>query len=344
MTGSRIVALLLTLTAAAICGGAGPDADPSRERWKAEYRTPAAIPFPAENPYTTEKAALGRRLFHDTLLSEDRTRSCASCHDASLAFADGRPRALGRHGTQLDAHTPSLLNLAFVEGRLGWDGKFADLEGVSFGPITGPANMGLTEAEALRRLRDDPTYPDLFRTAFGDPAITRERVEQAMATYERTLVSGETPFDRWIAGDDGAIPAAAQRGFDLFNGRANCAACHSGWAFTDGSFHDIGVAGENDLGRGKAMSRSQRLQHAFKTPGLRESAERGHYMHDGSVVGLDAVLDLYSRGGIERPSRSAEIRRLDLTPREKADLAAFLSTLSSDRPGQPMLTAPAQRP
>lgn len=343
MIWTRLVTIIAVLISAPLIEIDSAPAHPQRDTWRARYRIPASIPFPDENPYTPEKAALGQRLFHDTLLSDDRTRSCASCHSAALAYADGQPRGVGKDGRLLDNHTPSVLNLAWVEGRLGWDGKFADLEGVSFGPITGAANMALSEAEALDRLAQDPSYAPAFRQAFGDPSVTRARVEQAIATYERTLVSGQTPFDRWIAGDREAITPAAQRGFDLFNGRAHCAACHSGWNFTDGSFHDIGVAKDDDLGRGRAMPRSRQLQHAFKTPGLREVAGRGSYMHDGSLTSLDAVLELYSRGGVDRPSRSPEIRTLDLTPEERADLVAFLKTLSAEPGAAPLVTPQAGR-
>ncbi len=150
-----------------------------------------------------------------------------------------------------------------------------------------------------------------------------------MATYERSIVSTDAPFDRWIHGDEVAISAAAKRGFALFNGKANCAVCHSGWAFTDGSFHDIGVAKDDDLGRGRLFPNSVKLQHAFKTPTLRDVTHRGPYMHDGSISSLVEVIDLYDRGGIERPSRDNDIHPLNLQDSEKADLIAFLNTLSS---------------
>ena len=130
-----------------------------------------------------------------------------------------------------------------------------------------------------------------------------------MATFERTIVSGEAPFDRWIKGDEKAINAAAKRGFDLFVGKAHCASCHSGWAFTDSSFHDIGTATGDDIGRGKLFPTSIKLQYAFKTPTLRDVARRAPYMHDGSDATLEAVIDLYDRGGIDRPSRSELIHR-----------------------------------
>jgi cytochrome c peroxidase len=344
---------------------------PRRDAWRAAYRAPDAIPFPAENPYSRAKAELGRRLFFDPVLSGDRTRSCASCHLPDLAWTDGRRRALGRDGSDLDLHTPSLLNLAWQEGRFGWDGKFRDLEGVAFGPISAPSNMNLGAEEAVRRLAADPAYAAAFAQAFPDtlpgpspdlgpgqspelgpgqspepgPAVTRERIEAALATFERLIVSAPAPFDAWIAGDERAISEAAKRGFDLFNGRANCAACHSGWSFSDGSFHDIGVGREEDLGRGRFVPNSQALRYAFKTPGLREMRGRAHFMHDGSLDGLAAVIDLYDRGGIERPSRSREIRPLGLTAAEKADLLAFLDTLNAGAAPSPAVAdLPAEPP
>ena len=166
--------------------------------------------------------------------------------------------------------------------------------------------------------------------------MTRPRIEQALATYQRTIVAGEAPFDRWIMGDDNAIGAQAKRGFALFNGKANCAACHSGPSFTDGSFHDIGTATGDDIGRGQMFPTSVKLRYAFKTPTLRDVARRPPYMHDGSAATLREVIDLYDRGGIDRPSRSPEIKPLGLTGEEKADLIAFLQTLD----GAPVTPSP----
>lgn len=305
--------------------------DPQRATWQALYRAPTTIPFPEDNPYDPRIAALGERLFHDPNLSLDRNRACASCHVATLAWTDGRARAERLDGGDLELRTPSLLGLAASEGRLGWDGKFKNLEAVAFGPITGPTNMGLSEDEAIRRISADPAYGPLTRTD----------IERALATYERTIPLATTPFDRWIAGDAEAIPVAARRGFDLFNGRAHCAACHSGYTFTDGSFHDIGVAPDDEPGRGRLMPKSLKAQHAFKTPGLRECPKHARFMHNGSLDSLEAVVDLYSRGGTERPSLSSEIHRLDLTAAERADLVAFLRTLASAEDAPPLQSLPA---
>ncbi|MFZ0730347.1 MAG: cytochrome c peroxidase, partial [Methylovirgula sp.] len=202
------------------------------------------------------------------------------------------------------------------------------LEQVTFAPIVADGNMNMSEAGVEGRLASIPQYVRAFSAAFGDPAITRKRIEMAIATYERSIVSTEAPFDRWVKGDDNAIDDAAKRGFAIFNGKGRCAECHSGWQFTDGSFHDIGVAKDDDIGRGRLFPTSVKLRHAFKTPTLRDVTLRAPYMHDGSVPTLEAVIDLYNKGGIDRPSRSELIKPLDLSVQEKADLLAFLQTLT----------------
>lgn len=306
-------------------------ADADQARWRAEYRRPADIPFPADDAYSPGAAALGRRLFFDPILSASRTLSCAGCHDPSRGWGDGKARAIGVNGMALALRTPTLIDIAWVPV-LGWDGKFADLESVAFAPITSADNMGLSEAELHHRLSGSVEYRAAFARAFPDGVVSREHVERALATFERTIVGGEAPFDRWIGGDASAISDAAKRGFDLFNGRAHCASCHSGWAFTDGSFHDIGSAAGADIGRGRFFPNSVKLRYAFKTPSLRDVARRAPYMHDGSVPTLAAVVELYDRGGIDRPSRADAIRPLHLTAADKADLLAFLGTLTADRP------------
>ena len=331
----------------AVTGSATDSGVAQRAAWRETYAAPATIPFPDENPYSRAKAVLGRKLFFDPILSADRDRACVTCHLPDLAWADGRRRAPTRADSDTDLRTPTLLNLAWQEGRLGWDGKFRDLESVAFVPISAPGNMGLPVEDAVARLSADAAYVAAFKEAYADPGVTKARIEAALATFQRLIVSGASPFDRWIAGDEAAIPVAAKRGFDLFNGRANCAACHGGWAFTDGSFHDIGTAVGADLGRGRFVTNSQVLRYAFKTPGLREVAGRGAYMHDGSIAALEAVIDLYDRGGIDRPSRSPEIRPLNLSADEKADLLAFLRTLNSEPgtgPALADLTEAAPRP
>lgn len=309
--------------------GASLSGEPAgRTAWQAKYQRPTEIPFPRENPYSEGKARLGRMLFFEPMLSGSGSRTCGSCHNPALSWGDGLPRAIGDKATPLALRAPTLLNVAWTP-RPGWDGHFRDLEAVAFGPITAPNNMNMSEKDVVARLSAVPAYVEAFDTAFGKGGIDRRRIELALATFERTIVSGEAPFDRWIKGDENAIDESAKRGFDLFNGKAHCAACHEGWAFTDSSFHDIGTAQGDDIGRGALFPHSAKLRYAFKTPTLRDVARRAPYMHDGSVATLDAVIDLYNRGGIDRPSRSDDIKPLGLTKDEKAALIAFLGTLTA---------------
>jgi cytochrome c peroxidase len=232
-----------------------------------------------------------------------------------------------------------LLSVAWIP-KLGWSGQFPDLESVAITPITSPKMMNLPENMMIERLSANPAYATAFNNAFHETQIDRRQIQQALATYERSILPTPAPFDRWVAGDSRAINRSAQRGFELFNKKANCAACHSGWAFTDSSFHDIGSAQNEDVGRGKLFPNSTTLRYAFKTPTLRDVARRGPYMHDGSVPTLSAVIDLYNNGGIDRPSRATEIYPLGLSRVEKADLIAFLETLtgrSDDRASSPVL-------
>src|SRR5262245_2654208 len=293
------------------------------------YRRPASVPYPTENPHSRAKAELGRMLFFDPILSGPGSHSCATCHNPSLAWGDGSARAVGQGQMKLPLRSPTLLDVAWLS-RLGWDGKFRDLDAVTFGQITSRVNMNLPEATLMERLNVIPGYVEAFASAFGTSGINRRNVELALATFERSIVSGQTPFDRWVEGDESAISAAAKRGFEIFNDKGRCATCHSGFSFTDGSFHDIGTAKDTDVGRGRLFPNSIKLRYAFKTPTLRDVTRRAPYMHDGSIATLEEVIDLYDRGGIERPSRSVLIRPLGLTDAERGDLIAFLHTLTAE--------------
>jgi cytochrome c peroxidase len=338
LTGAGMLSLVLSLPLLLSGGGSIYGAgEVSLHVLRAQYRRPAAIPYPKENPYSAAKHALGRTLFFDPILSGSKIRSCSTCHNPGLSWADGRARALGEK--QLPLRTPTLLNVAWTP-KLGWDGHFHDLEGVAMGPITASDNMNLPKDELIERLSAIPGYVHAFDAAFGKGEVTVPKVEQALATFERSIVSDDAPFDRWIRGDEAALGAAAKRGFAVFNGKGNCAACHSGWAFTDAAFHDIGVAKDDDIGRGRLFPTSVKLQYAFKTPTLRDVTRRGPYMHDGSLSTLEDVVDLYNRGGIDRPSRDDEIHQLNLPRADKSDLIAFLETLSGAAKPFPVPTLP----
>jgi cytochrome c peroxidase len=295
---------------------------------KAEYVRPKATPFPADDPYSKAKAHLGELLFWDPILSGNGTQSCASCHNPGLSWTDGLRHAMGVQ--EMSTHTPTLLNVAWAPV-LGWDGQFPSLESVAFdGPITNPGIMNRKTDDLIHALQAIPGYRAAFTAAFPDHAITQAHIADALATFERTIVSGTAPFDRWIDGDEDAISAQAKRGFFLFNGKAACAACHRGWAFTDEGFYDVGTGTGDDVGRGQLFPNSVKLQYAFKVPTLRDVAHRAPYMHDGSEATLADVINLYDRGGVDRPSRSNLIKPLHLTAAEKADLIAFLDTLTED--------------
>ncbi|MGI9489923.1 MAG: cytochrome-c peroxidase [Geminicoccaceae bacterium] len=296
---------------------------------QADYRRPAEIPFPEENPFSEAKARLGQTLYFDPRLSRSNMQSCASCHNPSFAWGDGLAVGVGDRMTELGRRSPTILNAAWSEA-LMWDGRFETLEEQALGPIEAGVEMNMPLDELIKKLTNIQEYADLFAAAFdGNPEITSARIAMAIATYERTVVSGEAAFDSWIKGDIGAISASAQRGFRTFNGKARCATCHSGWRFTDDSFHDIGLA-DTDLGRGSELPGIVKMRHAFKTPGLRNIDRRGPYMHDGSISSLELVIDHYNEGGIQRPSLSEDMKPLRLTTREKRDLVAFMKTLTSD--------------
>lgn len=296
------------------------------EELKAKYRRPASVPAPKSNPLTPQKAELGRHLFFDTRLSSTRSVSCASCHNPGFDWADGRPRGLGVTGVPLPRRTPTVLNAAWLSA-LMWDGRAASLEQQAALPITAEHEMGLTLDEAVARIREIEGYAPLFEAAYPGEGISAQTVLGALASFQRTLVSREAPFDRWIEGDETAISDAAKRGFLVFNGAGRCAQCHSGWRLTDDSFHDIGLE-SGDVGRGQFAPPSVVImQHAFKTPSLRDLRFSGPYMHDGSMTSIDAVIDHYEKGGKPRPSLSPEMKPVTLSRQERADLIAYLKTL-----------------
>jgi cytochrome c peroxidase len=301
---------------------------------KAAFRRPAGVPFPPDDPYSENKRALGEALFHDKRLSSDRSLACASCHDRRKGFADGKAHGRGVPGRELKRHTPSLWNLAWASP-VFWDGRARSLEEQVAGPIESPDEMAQPLPGVVARLAADPAMVRAFAEAFPEtPKVDAANLVKAIATYERTFVSPETRFDRWVAGDAQALSKNEIAGFRLFTGKAKCMNCHSGFAFTDDAFHDIGLPGD-DRGRG-AVLRLPAAEHAFKTPGLREIGRSAPYMHDGSLATLDDVLRHYQSGVVDRPTLSKDLPRgLKLSDSERADLIAFVGTLTSE--GEPAL-------
>ncbi|WP_072397059.1 cytochrome c peroxidase [Hyphomicrobium sp. CS1GBMeth3] len=306
---------------------AGPADAPSREAiWRSIFARPAGLPEPVD----PAKAALGRDLFHDTRLSGSATASCASCHDAGRAFTDGRATAVGPGGATLSRNAPTLYNLAWATSFF-WDGRAQSLAEQARFPILEPDELAGDFPTIIRRLSADAALPARFKAAFpGSDAITEEAVLEALAAYERTLVSPPTRFDRWVEGDDTALSDEEKRGFDIFVGKGGCVSCHGGWRFTDDAFHDVGLPGK-DIGRGALTADGKGLPE-FRTPSLREVARTAPYMHDGSLATLKDVVDHYAGGLVVRPSLAPTlVRDLSLSEAEKAALIGFLKTISSEQ-------------
>ena len=295
---------------------------------KAQYRRPSTIPFPKDNPYTPEKASLGKKLYFDTRLSVTSAQACASCHSPGFGWGDGLAVGVGHGMAKLGRHSPTIINAAWSSIFM-WDGRLASLEEQALGPIQSPGEMNMPIDQLMDRLASVPEYKPLFDTAFPNEGIKVKTLAAAIATYERLVVSERAPFDAWIDGNEKAISEEAKRGFALFNGKAQCSSCHEGWNFTNEGFQDIGLPSD-DVGRGKFVPGVIKMQHAFKTPSLREISRRSPYMHDGSIATLEQVVEHYDRGGVDRPSRSDLIKPLGLTSQDKSDLVAFLKTLTSD--------------
>lgn len=282
-------------------------------------------PQDPENPATPAKVELGRQLFEDPRLSGDESLSCESCHPAEMGYAEAVPFSEGAEGKPMPRHTPTLLNAAYYRF-INWDGKFASTAQLVPAILTNPRNMNMQdEAVLVGRLESVPEYRASFREVFGGPA-TRQRVAHALDAYVRTLTTPNSPFDRYAAGDKQALTDAQKRGLMLFVGKAECTLCHRGPNFEDDQFHALGIRG-NDQGRflvtGVAEDR-----YAFKTPTIRNVELTAPYMHDGSLATLRDVIDFYDAGGGQQQPKSVLLRRLNLNAREKADLVAFLESLT----------------
>jgi cytochrome c peroxidase len=292
---------------------------------QAPFHQPEQIPFPADNQFTAERELLGRTLFFDPRLSGSGVLACATCHNPSFGWGDGMQLGRGEGMQLLGRRTPTVLNAAWG-GPYFWDGRAATLEAQASGPIGSPKEMNQNMALLPAKLKAIDGYQALFDRAYPGEAINIVTITKAISTFERTISSGRTPFDDWLDGDEGAVGAAAKRGFVLFTGEAHCSACHSGWAFTDHKFHDIGLASP-DVGRALVAPGEANAEHAFKTQTLRDVARRAPYMHDGSQRDLSTVINHYIGGG-DRPGSDPLLQPLALSPADVEDLIAFLGTLS----------------
>ena len=292
------------------------------------WRRPLSIPFPKDAPYDPRIAGLGKMLFFDPRLSGAQNISCASCHNPSFGWEAPLDRAVGAGNFPLGRSAPSTLNLAWEGPLFFWDGRAHGLEDQAGGPITADAEMNSSFDQIRLRLGQVPEYQQWFDMLFPGVGMTEATIRQSIATYERTIVSGWAPFDRWVEGDKNAISTSAQRGFALFTGDAQCSACHSGWNFSSGAFDDIGL-GDDDLGR-EGITKDPADAHKFKSPGLRNIALRAPYMHNGSLPTLESVVRHYASGGVDRPSKAPEIKGFAATDAQVQDLVAFLESLTEE--------------
>ncbi|KIH78116.1 cytochrome c peroxidase [Geoalkalibacter ferrihydriticus] len=309
-----------------------------------------------------ERVELGRMLFFDRRLSGDGTMSCAVCHDPQRAYGDGRALSGAYPTTRHWRHTQSLINVAYLHTFL-WDGRSESLEQQAEGPIHSSFEMNLHLDFMVEKLRETPGYPELFRQAY-DSEITRASIASALADFQRSLIVRDSPFDLYLKGNPDALSNAARSGMALFYGKANCHRCHSGSLLSDQKFHNTGVGETEELRKDTqrraarhffqvqmGLERSDRdpgryaVTHnpedlgAFRTPPLRQVADTAPYMHNGSIATLEAVIAFYNRGGGEDPDKSRLLQPLELTAEEKADLLAFLTSLSGTVPvvGPPVL-------
>jgi cytochrome c peroxidase len=329
--GGRLALAPLALTLAC---AAEPEVAPGPlTRWIAPAGFPlleGATGTPTEDATREARAQLGKRLFFDKRLSRSNAVACGTCHRPALAFAQPTAVSTGIDGRRGVRNAPSLVNLAWTR-HLFWDGRVSTLEEQAGLPIENPDEMGLSLGEAVRRLEADGSYRQAFATAYAGPP-SEERLRGALASFVSTLVSGQTPYDRFLRGDESALDAVARRGLKLFfSDRAACFHCHPAGPLTNDGFFDNGtfVAG-GDPGRAAITGRAGDLG-KFRVPGLRNVAVTAPYMHDGSVATLEEVVEQYARGGRGDPHTDAVIAPLALTGEEKADLLAFLRALTDER-------------
>jgi len=294
------------------------------------------VSIPSSNLQFAAKVELGKLLFFDPRLSKNNSLSCASCHVPTAGFADPRQFSTGMAGKQGGRNAPPVLNAAYNELQF-WDGRAGSLEEQALGPIQNPIEMtdettDTTLASVVKKIGAVSEYQKHFRDVFGTD-VSVDGIARAIAAFERTLISTNSPFDRYVAGDKKALSDAAQRGLGLFSGKARCVLCHNGPNFTDNKFHNIGVPQtgpqKEDVGR-YAVTKRASDRGAFKTPSLRSVALTAPYMHTGGFKTLEEVMEFYNKGGEAGAGKDALITALNLTPQEKKDLVEFMKSLTGD--------------
>ncbi len=299
------------------------------------YEPLPKMTHPKDNPWSKEKEELGKMLYFDPRLSGSNWISCATCHHPGLGWGDGLALGLGHGMKPLGRHSPTIINSGYFEVQF-WDGRAPSLEEQAKGPIASKGEMNQDYGELVKELNAIPGYVTRFEKVFGKDSITIDNIVKAIGTFERSVVSDNSPYDRYQRGDKSAMSKSAIKGMNLFFGKARCAICHNGPAFTDSNFHNIGVKPvkplKRDLGRYN-VTKDENDKGAFKTPGLRHISHSAPYMHNGSEKTLRQVIEFYNRGGDDVPNKSAFMVPLGLTDSEITDLVVFMKALD----GKPIL-------
>ena len=343
MSGMRLNVVALTAVGLVLTATASAQSPAELAAMKAEYRRPAALPVA-----NRALADLGRLLFWDPRVSASGHTACAACHLPDRGWSVAEAKSRNDSGKLTSRKSQPLVGVGHVPGGtpFGWDGRNPTLEAqvknsVATGAMSARETGNPVKLEVIeQRIRDVPEYVERFKAALPGAGIAIDTIAQAIAAYERTMEPGPAPFDRWVEGDESAIPDAAKRGFVLFNRKTTCFACHAGWRFADDKFHDIGVS-KSDRGRGLALKDDEAAQFAFKTPTLRSVALRPPYMHDGSSATLVDVVRHYEKEPVDRPSRSPLFVPVELTEQERGDLVAFMQSLTGAPEGEPAPELPA---
>lgn len=285
---------------------------------------PEDIEYPDDDPPSREKVEVGKALFFEKRLSGSQKTSCATCHDPTKGFSDGRPRSIADQGNMM-RNAPHLYNLAWSSVLL-WRGNGGDnLDTLVPRIVKNPNIMNLPPDKMVKRLKEIPYYSKTFKKLYPD-GVTAENVGTAIGAFARSIITRNSPFDRYILGDDSAMNTKALRGLMLFVGKGRCAACHDGVNFTDDSFHNTGLE-TDDIGRA-SFEKGEHFKFAFKTPGLRNTVLTGPYMHDGSIKTLREIVEFYNKGGMRKEGIDPEIKPLNLSDEEIDELLAFLEALT----------------
>ncbi len=259
----------------------------------------APAPIPPDNPQSADKIALGKKLYFDTRLSKNNTISCASCHNPAMGWSDEGPTSKGIDDQRGGRRAPPVSNAAYAPLQF-WDGRAPSLEEQAKGPIENPVEMGNTHVAMINAISQISGYEAEFKDVFGTSPITIDQVAKAIAAFERTVVTTDSPFDRYVRGDNTAMTKLEKQGLEIFNGKGHCTSCHWGGHFSDGRFHNLGVApvdpAKPDMGR-HDVTKDPKDIGAFKTPTVRDAALRPPYMHHGTEKTLEDVVRLYNLGG-----------------------------------------------